>query len=91
MKRLVGLVILFAFVIGTVIIADVNVTQAAMGGKSLLLTDADNKVCPVTGKEITQKKFNTGYKGKRYWFFSYDAVKEFKKNPEQYLRNVSSY
>ncbi|MDD4957092.1 MAG: hypothetical protein PHH49_07435 [Candidatus Omnitrophica bacterium] len=60
------------------------------GARSMFFKDADNKVCPVTGKTIDRKRFNTAYDGKRYWFSSYDAVLEFQKNPSKYVKKVDS-
>jgi len=58
--------------------------------RSMLLIDANNKYCPVTGDVITRKKYNTGYSGKKYWFSSYDAVRKFKESPGSYARNLKA-
>lgn len=57
---------------------------------SMILRDAENTTCPVTGREITRKRFNTGYRGKRYWFSSYDAVTKFKEDPAHYVANLEA-
>lgn len=56
--------------------------------KSMRLVDANNKFCPVTSHPIMAKKFGTGYKGKKYWFANYQALKEFKSNPQKYLAKL---
>jgi len=55
------------------------------------LKDADNKLCPVTGQPIEQKKYYSTYDGEKYWFRSYDAVLEFDKNPKKYAKSLKSH
>ena len=54
---------------------------------------ANNKICPVDFKSIyqarkekPQEEFQYAYKGKIYNFDSASCVKEFKKDPEKYLK-----
>ena len=57
--------------------------------KSMILTDAENTVDPVSGQEITVRKFNTSYDGVKYWFASYDSLKKFKADPARYAGKVT--
>ncbi|QXJ27976.1 hypothetical protein J5U23_00844 [Saccharolobus shibatae B12] len=42
---------------------------------------------PVCGMEVDEKsQYKTMYKGKVYYFCSSYCLKEFQKNPEEYLR-----
>ncbi|MFC1704442.1 hypothetical protein ACFL1E_06680 [Candidatus Omnitrophota bacterium] len=85
MKKCVAItLVLIAVLVGTFAFYDVKQSEA----KSMLTIDADNKICPVTGAKITVKRFNTSYGSKRYWFSSFAAVKEFKSDPEKYVRNL---
>lgn len=87
MKKYIALAVGIIFLLGCMVVGyDVKVCHA----KSMLLSDANNTVCPVTGKAITDRKYSTGYKGKRYWFASYNAIQTFKKNPDNYMGNVST-
>lgn len=58
--------------------------------RSLLLKDARNNVDPVTGVPIESRRFSTGYRGTRYWFDNYSNIREFRKDPEKYLRNLEA-
>ena len=85
MKKMIAIMTLAIFVVGSaVILCDVKVSSA----RSMIIPDADNKTCPVTGQSITAKKASTVYDGKRVWFSSYAAVQEFKKNPAKYAANI---
>lgn len=70
---------------------DISFHCSSAYSRSLLLRDAENEFCPVTGNRITIRRFNTGYKGKRYWFSSYSAVREFKTDPEKYLKQLETF
>jgi len=56
----------------------------------MLIPDADNKTCPVTGKAITNKRFSRTYKGKRYWFSSPAARRVFDHDPSQYKKKMET-
>ena len=87
MKKMIVIMTLAIFVVGSaVILLDAKVSSA----KSMIIPDADNKTCPVTGQAITAKKASTVYQGSRVWFSSYAAVQEFKKNPAKYAGNIST-
>lgn len=60
-------------------------TAGSSGARTMLISDANNKECPVTGQEITRKRFNTDYAGKRWWFSSFDALQQFKSNPQRFM------
>ncbi|MDD5070373.1 MAG: hypothetical protein PHV17_06555 [Candidatus Omnitrophica bacterium] len=79
--------IIFVFLVSLLFMPAIGFNLAF--SRSMLVTDAENDVCPVTKEEIVTKKFNTTYNGKRYWFINYSAVREFKSNPEKYLRNLN--
>jgi YHS domain-containing protein len=85
-KQGFGAIIVFVLA-GLFLLTDSSAAFARM----TLLDDADNKICPVTQQSLARKKYNSSYRGKRYWFSSYDAVLEFDKNPEKYLRNLKGY
>lgn len=43
---------------------------------------------PVCGMEVDEKsQYKTMYKGKIYYFCSSHCLREFQRNPEEYLRN----
>lgn len=89
MKRSISMAVVVVFLLSCMVAGvgfDVKVAHA----RSMLLTDANNKVCPVTGEEIKVKKYSTGYDGKRYWFATYQAVLDFKKNPSKYIKGGSN-
>jgi YHS domain-containing protein len=65
-----------------------SLSSANVSARSLLVSDADNKYDPVSGKTIKVKKYNTVYKKNRYWFNSYDNLKIFKKSPKKYIMGV---
>lgn len=49
--------------------------------------EVKNKLCPVTLAKITTgDKFTYTYNGKTYRFSSSNAIEEFKKSPEKYLK-----
>ncbi len=56
--------------------------------RSLIVPDAGNKMCPVTGTRITAKKYSATYQGKRYWFSSGEARLRFKENPARYADSL---
>lgn len=56
--------------------------------RSMIIPWANNTICPVTKSEITYRRFNTDYDGKRYWFSSYSAVVKFKEDPARYIREL---
>ncbi|MEM0016559.1 MAG: YHS domain-containing protein [Saccharolobus sp.] len=42
---------------------------------------------PVCGMEVDEKsQYKTMYKGKIYYFCSHHCLREFQRNPEEYLR-----
>lgn len=53
--------------------------------RSLIIPDANNQYDLVSGEPIREKRFNTTYQGKRYWFNSYANVQRFQKNPEEFF------
>ncbi|MFH1768966.1 MAG: YHS domain-containing protein [Candidatus Omnitrophota bacterium] len=65
------------------------VPARVVSAKTIFIKDADNKYCPVTAVELSRKRFNTAYEGNRYWFSSYQAVQEFKKDPEKYVARLA--
>jgi YHS domain-containing protein len=88
-KKAIVLLIMVAFISGGIMLS----FGAKEGlAKSMFVANADNTVCPVTGKAISKDskvKPSTIYNGKRYWFSSYAAVQEFKKNPGKYIKSLS--
>jgi len=49
-----------------------------------------NKTCPVTGEKIDEKTMAAHeYEGKIYNFCCPDCIKEFKKDPEKYIKKVN--
>lgn len=54
---------------------------------------ADNKFCPVCGPEEKMEELSISYKfeGKKYAFCSMGCMKEFKKNPQVYLKEDAEY
>ena len=49
--------------------------------------EVENKLCPVTlAKIATGDKFIYTYEGKTYRFSSREAIEDFKKGPEKYLK-----
>jgi YHS domain-containing protein len=85
-KQGLGAIIIFVLA-GLFMLTDSSGAYA----RRTLLEDADNAICPVTQQSLARKKYNSAYMGKRYWFSSYNAVLEFDKNPEKYLRNLKGY
>ncbi len=85
MKKVIILAVLISvFLVGSLLIYNVVPCYA----RRMIIQDADNTICPVTGAKITVKRFNTTYKNKKYWFATYAAVREFKSNPEKYIRKL---
>lgn len=80
MKKNILIIAISVFILGLSGLVPRSVANAR-----LLIKDADNQVCPVTGEKIERKRFNTTYQGKRYWFNSYDSVRKFKESPAQYM------
>lgn len=89
MKRSISMAVVVVFLLSCMMVG-VGYNVSTVHAKSMLLTDANNKVCPVTGQPITVKKYSTGYKGKRYWFSTYQAVLDFKKSPDRYTKNLGA-
>jgi YHS domain-containing protein len=58
--------------------------------RTMLIPDADNKTCPVTGEIIKNKRFSRTYKGKRYWFISPAARRAFDYDPSQYKDRIET-
>ncbi len=85
-RKVISLAVILCVALGMVALFDAPVSYAKM-----TVVDANNRECPVMGKAISVKKFNTIYDGKRYWFSSYDAVKMFKDNPKKYASKLRSY
>jgi len=85
-RKVISLAVIACIAIGMVAFFDAPASYAKMA-----VEDANNRECPVTGKAIKAKRFNTVYDGKRYWFHSYDAVRKFKASPGRYAGNLRSY
>ena len=53
------------------------------------ISDAGNKICPVTGEKIEEKaKATYVYEGKVYNFCCAACIDDFKKDPEKYIRKI---
>lgn len=87
MKKAVFFVIILSIFLSG--IAFLPSSQQAVA-KSLIVPDANNEYCPVTGAKITKKKYNTTYNGKRYWFSSFSALQKFKANPQAYADKLEA-
>lgn len=53
------------------------------------IVDMENKTCPVSGKEVSEKNFYV-YNNTRYGFCCNMCVMKFQKNPEKYLKGEGS-
>lgn len=52
------------------------------------VTDAGNKMCPVSDEEVTGKHF-VEYNGKRYGLCCPMCANKFKRDPEKYLKKMA--
>ncbi|MDD5449820.1 MAG: YHS domain-containing protein [Candidatus Omnitrophica bacterium] len=65
--------------------------EAAETGSSAqtAVEEVGNKICPVSGEEITEEgKATYEYKGKTYNFCCPMCIDEFKKDPEKYIEKI---
>lgn len=53
------------------------------------ILDVGNKMCPVSGEEVTGKHF-VEYNGKRYGLCCPMCANKFKRDPEKYLKQMAS-
>lgn len=78
--KAVNLAIMFSFIFTGI---SYNSIDAAPKKKEV----KEQTICPVTGEPIDKKVF-TDYKGKRIFFCCADCIKEFKKDPEKYMKKL---
>lgn len=66
------------------------IVQAASDKETQADTETKARHCPVCGPEdeMEAMAFSYKYNGKKYSFCSMDCMKEFKKDPEQYLKKM---
>ncbi|MFH1768850.1 MAG: hypothetical protein ABH858_06800 [Candidatus Omnitrophota bacterium] len=88
MRRILAVILLVGLFAGLSLVIFMGTLGQKAHARTIFIVDAQNDMCPVTGQEIPKKRFNTAYEGKRYWFLTYQAVAEFKKDPERYLRRL---
>lgn len=76
MKKMVGIIAISIFAC----------TMPTSGTAAVV--DAGNKMCPISGEEVTGKHF-VEHGGKKYGLCCAGCAKKFKKNPEKYLKEMS--
>jgi len=62
----------------------------AASNTQLKLLDVENKICPVSGDDVSGKHY-AAYEGKRYAFCCNQCIKKFNRNPEKYIANLPAY
>lgn len=53
--------------------------------RSIIIPFANNQICPVDKTPIGRRKYNTAHRGRRYHFSSWQALKEFRNDPDRYI------
>ncbi len=86
MKKLLGLITISAFLsAGPVALAAATTATSETPN----VVDVGNKMCPVSGEEVTGKHF-VEHNGKRYGLCCPMCANKFKRDPEKYLKQMAS-
>ncbi len=80
--------LLILFVLGATVAGPGD--RGELYARTMIIPDADNEFCPVTGEKIEQKRFFRTFKGKRYWFSSPAARRVFDNDPALYENYLES-
>ena len=85
MKKWMILTLVMVFMSGPIVwSAGTTASTAAQ-----VVADVGNKMCPVSGEEVTGKHF-VEYNGKRYGLCCPMCANKFKRDPEKYLKKMGS-